>query len=193
MSPKFSFGVKQARGYTHSPPSSPEVVVACPTDKKYCIDTKYSDAGTCMWPSPVIIKECLDDACAAHPANESIFKTHGEDSYCKDWQKVPEGRVCHWTTDVFCSCDKFDITYTDAKYVSPAEVMPSGYASAQPCNYPINYKAINKRGNVEKPDMGPQGKPLQKLPQSSPVSLPTKSASSTTAIIAVVSCIIFML
>jgi hypothetical protein len=71
--------------------------------------------------------------------------------------------------------------------------MPSGYASAQPCNYPINYKAINKRGNVEKPDMGPQGKPLQKLPQSSPVSLPTKSASSTTAIIAVVSCIIFML
>jgi hypothetical protein len=138
-------------------------VAACPTDRDYCIDSRYSDEGTCMYPSPETIKECLDDTCAAHPANEAIFRSKKEDSYCKDWQKSPEGRVCHWTSDVFCSCPKFSIVYTNAVFVPIGNGAPQGYAVAQQCKYADNYKAKNKRADEDQVDAGPNGQPLQRL------------------------------
>lgn len=119
-----------------------------------------------MYPTPETIKECLDDTCAAHPGNEAIFKSKKEDSYCKDWQESPEGRVCHWTTDVYCSCPNFSIVYTNAVFVPIGNVVPTGFAVAEQCKYPDNYKAKNKRDLLGKngDDNGnPQDKPLQRL------------------------------
>ena len=140
-------------------------VAACPTDREYCIDTRFSDEGTCMFPSPETVKECLDDTCAAHPGNEAIFKSKKEDSYCKDWQAAPEGRVCHWTTDVFCSCPSFSIVYTNAAFVPVGGLAPYGYAIAEQCKYPDNYKAKNKRelNQNDNGAGGAQDKPLQRL------------------------------
>jgi hypothetical protein len=98
-----------------------------------------------MHPSPESIKECLDDTCASHPANEAIFRSKKEDSYCKDWQQSAEGRVCHWTNDVFCSCPKFSVVYTNAAFVPIGALAPRGYAIAEQCKYADNYKGKNKR------------------------------------------------
>ena len=162
MVPKFTFGAVQRRGYSIGD-APPGTVAACPTERDYCIDSRFSDHGTCMHPSPETIKECLDDTCAAHPGNDAIFQEHKEDSHCKDWQQSPEGRVCHWTSDVFCSCPTFSIVYTNAVFVPIGGVAPLGYAVAEQCKYADNYKAKNKRELNDAGNAGPQGKPLQRL------------------------------
>jgi len=189
---KFSFGVFGQRQYKRDPPASPDTVIACPTDYNYCLDTKYSDVGTCMWPSPIEIKECLDDTCASNPANEAIFKQHGEDTYCKEWQKSPEGRVCHWTIDLYCSCPKFDIVYTDARYIASGSAIPRGFARVEPCIYPINYKRKNKHENDA--HVGPpQGQPLKgvKLADTSATGK-TKSSSISSITTVLATCILLI-
>lgn len=195
LGPKFVLGAAQRRGYRAF--AGPEgSVAACPKNRDYCIDTRYSDAATCMYPSPETIKECLDDTCAAHPGNEAIFKSKNEDSYCKDWQKSPEGRVCHWTSDVFCSCPKFSIVYTNAEFVAPGEAAPQGYALAQPCKYADNYKAKNKRGDQENNNAGPNGQPLQRLQPGHAIADDITKAGQTISTViaaAVASCILVVL
>lgn len=141
MGPKFLLGVRQFRQPLLNASNSR---AACPGDRAYCIDTRHSDSWTCMWPAPIEIKECLDESCRATPENDNIFKKFGEDSYCKDFA-APEGRVCQWTTDTFCTCAKYKIVYTNAVPVLPRQRAPTGYAFARECEYADNYKAINKR------------------------------------------------
>ena len=153
MGPKFVFGI----GQFHSRRTLPEGArAACPTDRNYCIDSRKSDELTCMYPAPLTLKVCMDESCQRAPSNAEIFRVHGEDSYCKDYQTTPEGRVCHWTQDVFCTCSKFNIVYVDAKAVAAADPIPVGWRVTRPCVYPDNYKAANLReDNGPGPTMQP--------------------------------------
>jgi hypothetical protein len=117
---------------------------ACPGDRSYCIDIRHCDSWTCMWPAPIDIKECLDESCRATPENDHIFKKFGEDSYCKDFA-APEGRVCQWTADTFCTYAKYKIVYMNAVPVLPHQRVPTGYTFARECEYADNYKGLNKR------------------------------------------------
>ena len=141
MGPKFVLGVRQFRQPILNASNSR---AACPGDRSYCIDTRHSDSWTCMWPAPIEIKICLDESCRATPENDHIFKKFGEDSYCKDFA-APEGRVCQWTADTFCTCAKYKIVYMNAVPVLPHQRVPTGYAFARECEYADNYKATNKR------------------------------------------------
>ena len=142
MTPRFVFGVLQKRRHRSL---SADTRALCPTEKTYCIDSRDSDATTCMYPSPIAIKECLDDSCVAAPGNAAVFAKQGEDSYCKDYM-LPEGRVCHWIEVPYpCTYSKFDITYVDALLVKNYDPNPKGWAPARVCQYPDNYKAENRR------------------------------------------------
>lgn len=147
LSPRYELGAALVRGKKRVDPSL-ERKVLCPDDKEYCIDTRYSDRGTCMFPQPLAIKICLDETCASSPENAKIFQQFGEDSYCKDRQGV-DGRVCQWIDHVPCSCSKFDIEYVDAIYIPNVELNPVGFKIAHDCKYPDNYKGENKREWVE--------------------------------------------
>lgn len=142
MTPMFVLGMRQFRG--------PVTVgagyrAACPTTHDYCIDVRHSDTATCMYPPPLQIKICLDESCKASAANIDIFKKHGEDSYCKDYAATPAGRVCHWTTSTYCTCEKFSIQYVTAHRVHETERVPAGWRVAKPCDYKDDYKAFNNR------------------------------------------------
>jgi len=142
MKPMFVLGMTQFRGAVMV---GEGFRAACPATKNYCIDVRHSDAATCMYPSPLVIKICLDESCKASAANIDILKNHGEDSYCKDYAATPEGRVCHWTTSTYCTCNKFSIEYVTAHLVHETEKVPAGWTIAKPCDYRDDYKAINYR------------------------------------------------
>jgi hypothetical protein len=150
MGPRFVFGVLQKR---HKRFAATEALVACPSDKNYCIDERYSDAVTCMYPDPTTVKVCLDESCEKLPENEEIFKQVFEDSYCKDYMS-PEGRVCQWTATP-CTCQKYDLEYVDAFVVSPGSGIPRGWKTAPKCEYPDNFKAENKRADQDGPGRRP--------------------------------------
>ena len=139
LTPRFLFGALQFR---HPRRVREDQVALCPTDKGYCIDTRHSDAATCMYPSPIEIKRCLDRSCLNAPENPQIFAQYGEPSYCKDYMAMPEGRICHWGT-TFCSCPEFGIEYADALIQLATDPVPSGFASVGECHYPLDYKADN--------------------------------------------------
>jgi hypothetical protein len=161
MGPKFLIGAIHVRGKDRPDPPSGHKVL-CPNTHKFCIDERYSDKGTCMYPSPVDIKQCLDDSCSDQPDNEANFQKVKEDSYCKDFKRAAS-RVCQWL-DNPCTCDKFDIEYVDAVYWPRDERTPEGYKVATTCAYLEKYKRVNKRelkeeeeeAEAEAPKVGPK-------------------------------------
>lgn len=155
MGPRFIFGVLQRRRARALPSGK---MALCPTDRTFCIDTRKSDETTCLHPDPLSIKICLDKSCLALLENERIFAERGDDSYCKDFMAMPEGRLCHWSMSP-CTCDQFDLTYVDALIINTEDAIPRGWEAVGECEYPDNYKAVNVREN-----MADQGT-LRPLPQ----------------------------
>ncbi len=146
MEPRFIFGAALGRRVGSGRRA------LCPRgDKKYCIDTRFSDEATCMYPDPTTVKICLDESCFEMPENEKIFEKYGEDSYCKDYMNTPEGRLCHWSM-VPCTCNKFDLEYVDARIVYETDPIPAGWHEVQACEYPDNFKAENRRQNKDDKD-----------------------------------------
>lgn len=164
----FQFGIRNADRFHETRLVPRYHKAACPTDREYCIDTRYSDAGTCMHPSPLEIKKCLDESCRILPENQAIFEEFHEDSYCKEYQS-PSGRVCQWTA-IPCTCASTPIRYTNAVFVTSSDVLPSSHAVAHTCQYPDKYKAVNMRELEEAPQT-PKPKPLV-------LSQTTKAAAS---------------
>ena len=144
MRPRFIFGVRQFRRVRAV---REDQVALCPSDRSYCIDSRHSDSATCMYPSPLEIKRCLDRSCQNAPENDAIFAQFGEPSYCKDYMAMPEGRICHWGT-TFCSCPEFDIEYANALVQVATEAVPAGFRRAADCFYPDDYKAENNYEGV---------------------------------------------
>lgn len=145
--PRFILGVGQFRELKKLNPYHRS---ACPSNRQFCVDSRDSDSMTCMWPSPMSVKVCLDESCRSILENNNIFKTIGEDSYCKH-DAASDGRVCQWTTDIYCTCNKFSVIYTDAISIGPDDVPPLGYMFARDCEYPDDYKAENYREDDDQP------------------------------------------
>ena len=155
MGPRFIFGAgaggRLSGGKTALCPSG---------DKQYCIDTRFSDETTCLYPDPTTIKICLDEGCFNMPENEKIFAKYGEDSYCKDYMTTPEGRLCHWSMTP-CTCDKYDLEYVDARVIYSSDPIPTGWQEVKACEYPDNFKAENRRQNND--DQGGKRRPVPKF------------------------------
>lgn len=171
MGPRFLFGVLQRRRTRNLPAGK---IAVCPSDRQFCIDTRKSDETTCLYPDPLTIKLCLDDSCKAIPENDQILAQYGEDSYCKDFMAMPEGRLCHWSMSS-CTCDKFDLTYVDALIINSEDAIPSGWKAVGQCEYPDNYKAVNWREN------GNGQGTLRPLPQFGAAGTTTRDNSSIRA------------
>jgi hypothetical protein len=139
LTPFAPLGVRPLRRGRSSPRVFPGQTVYCPSDRSFCIDTRFSDAGTCMSPSPVTVKKCFDRSCRLSPANDRVLAWKGEDSYCKEFMSS-EGRVCHWAPEVPCTCESQSIVYTDALVQFPDQPVPVGYRRAKECVYTDNYK-----------------------------------------------------
>ena len=113
--------------------------VACPTSFGFCIDTRWSDPKTCLYPSPHLIKRCYDEGCIHSGFGQQRALEKLEDTYCKDFMDV-EGRFCQWTEQVRCTCpaEIEDIVYANAIVVQAGGEVPEGYAVASECIYPSN-------------------------------------------------------
>lgn len=177
MTPNFEFGIPRKN---HSPVPS-DARLACPRDREYCIDTRYSGSSTCMHPSPLSVKICLDDSCRSLPANESIMREFGEDSYCKDFQ-IASGRVCHWTSTP-CTCASTDLRYTQAMIVEAGEKVLPTYRLARICEYPDNYKAANLHEN-EQPASTRKPAPRQNMNSNTTKTTPTTITVSVAVLLA---------
>lgn len=136
LQPFVEIGIEAVRpGPPRNPP--PGHTVVCPSDRAYCIDYRASDNGTCMYPDPLEIKRCYDSSCINSPWNALVYKTHGENSYCKDFM-TPAGRVCQWADNQACTCTTKSIAYYDAEFIPPGESIPLGFSQANPCTYPLD-------------------------------------------------------
>jgi hypothetical protein len=134
--PYVELGVKSVRpGPRHDPP--PGYRVACPADVPYCIDYISSDNGTCMYPDPVVLKECYDKSCIQNQWGRIVRKQQGEDSYCKDFM-TPQGRACQWIDHLPCTCESQSVYYYSGEFIPPHESIPSGFAEVHPCTYPLD-------------------------------------------------------
>ena len=136
LQPFVEIGIRAVRP---GPPRipSPGHTPVCPSDRAYCIDYKASDNGTCMYPDPLEIKRCYDSSCINSPWNALVFRTHGENSYCKDFM-TPAGRVCQWADNQACTCNTKSIMYYDAEFIPPGETIPPGFSQVYPCTYPLD-------------------------------------------------------
>jgi hypothetical protein len=151
--PFVEIGVEAVRpGRSHNPP--PGFTVACPADRPWCIDYQRSDNGTCMHPDPLEIKRCYDTSCMASPLAPIVFRTQGEQTYCKDFM-TPAGRVCQWIDGAACTCVTKSIMYYDGLFVAPGQPIPTGFIPAQPCVYPLD---IIKRAAEEAAMKAREGK-----------------------------------
>ncbi len=136
LQPFVEIGIKAVRpGPPRDPP--PGHTVVCPSDRAYCIDYRASDNGTCMYPDPLEIKRCYDSSCINSAWNALVFKTHGENSYCKDFM-TPAGRVCQWADNQACTCTTKSIAYYDAEFIPPGESIPLGFSQVYPCTYTLD-------------------------------------------------------
>lgn len=157
--PFVEIGVKAVRSGPKRNPPSGEYRVACPADRPYCIDYKMSDNGTCMYPDPLEIKRCYDASCQNSPWAPIVFRTQGEQTYCKDFM-TPAGRVCQWIDGAACTCSSKSISYYDGVFIGPGEPMPVGFTQANPCTYPLDLirqaaeeaarRARDRKGNRER-------------------------------------------
>ena len=141
------------------PPS--DAHVACPTDFNFCIDTRWSDGQTCLFPNPHLIKRCLDEGCIRSDYGKDRAEKKLEDTYCKDFMSV-EGRFCQWTEEVRCSCplEIEDIVYANGMVVKPGDSVPSGYRIASECVYPSkNIKRMPNGAYVDVPVPGETAPP----------------------------------
>ena len=80
------------------------------------------------------------------PENEKIYEKYGDDSYCKEYMNTVEGRLCHWSSTP-CTCPQYELTYVDALIVDSSSPIPTGWHAVKDCEYPVNYKAENRRAN----------------------------------------------
>ena len=136
LQPFVEIGIRAVRpGPPRVPP--PGHTTVCPSDRAYCIDYKASDNGTCMYPDPLEIKRCYDSSCINSAWNALVYRTHGENSYCKDFM-TPAGRVCQWADNQACTCNTKSITYYDAEFIPPGEDIPQGFSQVYPCTYPLD-------------------------------------------------------
>ena len=136
LQPFVEIGIRAVRpGPPRIPP--PGHTPVCPSDRAYCIDYKASDNGTCMYPDPLEIKRCYDNSCINSAWNALVYRTHGENSYCKDFM-TPAGRVCQWADNQACTCNAKSITYYDAEFIPPGESIPEGFSQVYPCTYPLD-------------------------------------------------------
>ncbi len=138
----------------HARPALPTgAVPACPGDLDFCIDSRWSDAQTCLYPMPHLIKRCFDESCIQSPFGGERAQNRLEDTYCKDFMDV-EGRVCQYNDALRCQCpaDIEDIVYANAVVVHQGESMPPGYRFAPECVYPsANIKRLQNGGYVDPP------------------------------------------
>ena len=136
LQPFVEIGIQAVRpGPPRVPP--PNHVTVCPSDRAYCVDFRASDNGTCMYPDPLEIKRCYDSSCINSPWNALVFRTQGENSYCKDFM-TPAGRVCQWADNQACTCNTKSIMYYDAEFIPPGENIPPGFSQVYPCTYPLD-------------------------------------------------------
>jgi hypothetical protein len=130
--------------------------VACPTDFSFCVDTKWSDAQTCLHPNPHLIKRCMDLGCIESPFGRARAAAFEEDTYCKDFMSR-EGRYCQWTEKYMCNCPSHveDIVFANAIIVNANEPLPHGYRIAKECIYPTpNMKRMPNGAYVDVPIPG---------------------------------------
>jgi len=128
-------------------------MAACPTTKDFCIDTRWSDARTCLYPMPHLIKRCYDESCIQSSFGFERKQANLEDTYCKDFMDV-EGRVCQYNDFKKCTCpsDIEDVAYANAVVVYKGESVPPGYRIAPECIYPsANIKRLQNGGYVDPP------------------------------------------
>lgn len=154
-----------------SPPKEPRIVpegsrVACPVGFEFCIDSRWSDAQTCLRPNPHLIKRCLDESCIGSAFGKKRAAEYLEDTYCKDFMSF-EGRFCQWTEEVRCTCSPSveDIVYANGVVLSWAEEVPEGYTLASECLYPSNnIKRMPNGAYVDVPVIG--GAPVPPIPNN---------------------------
>ena len=138
----------------HARPALPSgAEAACPTELDFCIDSRWSDARTCLYPMPHLIKRCFDESCIQSPFGAERAQNRLEDTYCKDFMDV-EGRVCQYNDRLRCECpaEIEDIVYANAVVVHKGESVPPGYRLAPECVYPsANIKRLQNGGYVDPP------------------------------------------
>lgn len=143
--------------FPRSSPSS-DSRVACPNSFSFCIDTRWSDARTCIYPNPHLIKRCYDEGCIRSDFGQDRITQGLPDTYCKDFMDV-EGRFCQWTEQVRCTCteEDEDIVYANSVVVAAGNPMPEGYRTASECIYPTNN--LKRMPNGAYVDVPVPGKP----------------------------------
>ena len=154
-----------------SPPKKPRTVpegsrVACPLGFEFCVDSRWSDAQTCLHPNPHLIKRCLDESCIGSAFGKKRAAEYLEDTYCKDFMNF-EGRFCQWTEEVRCTCSPSveDVVYANGVVLSSAEEAPEGYTLASECVYPSNnIKRMPNGAYVDVPVTG--GAPVPPIPNN---------------------------
>ena len=153
--PFVDIGVHSVRGGPKRDPPSGHYSV-CPANRAYCIDYKASDNGTCMYPSPVEVKQCYDSSCVQSSWGPIVRRQQGEDTYCKDFM-TSQGRLCQWVDSLPCTCNSKSIWYYDAEFIPNDQPVPSGFTRAEICTYPLDLirkaaeeaalRALEKRNN----------------------------------------------
>lgn len=133
--------------------------LACPHSFDFCIDTRWSDARTCMYPNPHLIKRCYDEGCIRSEFGVARSNAGEEDTYCKDFMDI-EGRFCQWTESVRCTCSDNveDIVFANA--VTVYNLVPEGYRMASECVYPSNnFKRMPNGAYLDVPVLGQPSPP----------------------------------
>jgi hypothetical protein len=136
-------------------------ITACPVDYDFCIDSRWSDDRTCMYPMPHLIKRCFDESCIQSPFGIERAGNRLEDTYCKDFMDV-EGRVCQYNDAQRCECPSEieEIVYANAVVVHQGESVPPGYKAVSECVYPsANIKRLQNGGYVDPPLPGQPAPP----------------------------------
>ena len=148
------YGKETPPKHPRTPPTDAQI--ACPSEFKFCIDYKWSDAQTCLHPNPHLVKRCMDEGCIQSEFGKSRGAQQLEDTYCKDFMNR-EGRFCQWTEEVKCHCPKKeeDIVFANGIVVRPGDSVPSGYSIVSSCIYPTpNMKRMPNGAYVDVPIPG---------------------------------------